>query len=120
LWPSRCWRPSRLLSPGLKRPTEPGPWHAALGAPLALRACASARETRECASYGRLTAGKCVSFTKSPRQTNNLVLDDSPARIVKKPLPLPPSVCCPSAATGQVRKPAISTRQAVDNPIGSE
>lgn len=121
LWPSRCWRPRRLRSLGLKRPTGPGPWRAAPGVPLALRVCASERETRACASGGRLRVGKCVSFRKSPRQkSNNLVLDDSPAGIVKNPRPLRTAVFSRPGLRAIGADPPVSSRQAVDNPIGTE
>ena len=121
LWPSRRWRPRRLRSLGLKRPTGPGPWRAAPGVPPALRVCASERETRACASCGRLRVGKCVSFKKPLRQKlNNLILDDSPVGIVKNRQPLRTMVFSPRATARHGADAAISSRQAVDNPIGTE
>ena len=121
LWPSRRWRPRRLRLLGLKRPTEPGPWRAVPGVPLALRACACERETRACASCERQRVGRCVSFRKYlGRTSNNLLLDDSLARIVKNPGARDMRPVRSSAPDGRAATPAISSRQAVDNPTGSE
>jgi hypothetical protein len=121
LWPSRCWRPRRLRSLGFKRPTGPGPWRAAPGVPLGLRAFASERETRACASCGRLRVGKYVSLRKSlRRKLNNLLLDDSLVGIVKNRWLLGTLVVRNPAPAGHAVNPAIPSRRAVDNPTGSE